>query len=150
MEFRILGPLDVLKNGASLQVSAPRELTLLAVLILEANRVVPVSRLIDASWDGSPPQTARRQVQICVSTLRKLLAPDGSVIITRPPGYQLDVTGETVDAIQFEELTAAGRDAADGGAVVEAIGSLRAALGLWRGSAAADVDSRIVQIAATR
>src|SRR5258708_18767825 len=152
MEFRILGPLEVLKDGAPLQVSAPREQTLLAVLTLEANRVVPICRLIDAIWDGFPPETARRQVQICVSALRKIItsAAGRRLISTRPPGYQLDVAGASVDAVRFEELTAAARDGVSDGRLPEAIRNLRAALALWRGSAAAGIESRIVQIAATR
>jgi DNA-binding SARP family transcriptional activator len=152
MEFRILGPLEVLKDGVPLHLSAPREQAVLAVLMLEANRVVPISRLIEAIWDGVPPETARNQVQMCVSTLRRVFGPQSSrhVIRTRSPGYQLDVTGQTVDAIQFEALIAAGREAADDGRLGESVRHLRAALGLWRGWAAAGVDSRLVQIAATR
>ncbi len=152
MEFRLLGPLEVLKDGAPLQVSAPREKALLVVLLLEANRVVPMSRLIDTLWDGAPPETARNQVQICVSILRRIfdLAGDHHVIRTRAPGYQMNTTGETVDATLFEALAADGRKAADDGRLHDAVSSLRAALGLWRGSAAAGIDSQVVQIAATR
>lgn len=152
MEFRILGPLEVLKDGASLPLSAPREQALLAVLMMEANRVVPISRLIEAIWDGIPPETARNQVQMCVSTLRRVLGTSGGghVIRTRAPGYQLDVTGQTVDAIQFDSLVAAGREAAADGRLGDALRYHRTALGLWRGWAAAGVDSRVVQIAATR
>lgn len=152
MEFRILGPLEVLKDGAPLGVSAPREQALLAVLLLEANRVVPMSRLIDTVWDGAPPETARNQVQICVSTLRRLFdrAGDRRVIRTSVPGYQMNVTGESVDAIRFEALAADGRKAAEGGRLLDAVSDLRAALGLWRGPVAAGIESRVVQIAATR
>jgi DNA-binding SARP family transcriptional activator len=152
MEFRILGPLEVLNDGIPLKVSAPREQTVLALLTLEASRVVPMSRLIEAVWDGVPPETARNQVQICVSTLRRILGPAGGVhvIKTRPPGYQIDLAGETVDASQFEALVAAGREAADDGRLGDALGRLRTALGLWRGWTAAGVESRVVQIAATR
>lgn len=153
MEFRILGSLDVLKDGVSLGVRAPREKALLAVLLLEANRVVPMSRLIDALWDGAPPETARNQVQICVSTLRRIfhLAGDRHVIKTRAPGYQMNTTGETVvDAIRFDALVADGRKAADEGRLQDAVNGLRTALGLWCGPAAAGIDSRVVQIAATR
>jgi DNA-binding SARP family transcriptional activator len=152
MEFRILGPLEVLADGVPVQVSAPREQALLAVLLLEANRIVPVSRLIDAIWDGAPPETARNQIQICVSTLRRSLGRSGDhrVIRTRSPGYQVNVTGEIVDALRFEALTADARKAADDGNLRDAVSGLRAALGLWRGPAAAGIDSRVVQIAATR
>jgi DNA-binding SARP family transcriptional activator len=151
IEFRILGPLEVLKEGVLLEVSAPREQALLAMLILEANKVVPISRLIDSMWDGFPPQTARNQVQICVSRLRRGFGSvdDCSLIRTRTPGYQIHVTAQMVDAIRFEELAADGRRAADNGALHDAVTELRAALGLWRGSAAAGISSRVVQIAAS-
>lgn len=152
IEFRILGPLEVLNEGVPLVVSAPREQALLAMLILEANRVVPVSRIIDGMWDGFPPETARNQVQICVSKLRRSLglADDSPLISTRAPGYQMHVTAEMVDAIRFAELAADGRKAADSGTLHDAVNDLRAALALWRGSAAAGINSRVVQIAATR
>ena len=152
MEFRILGPLEVVHDGKQVPVSAPREQILLAMLILEANRVVPVSRLIDAIWDGDPPETARRQVQICVSSLRRTLgaAAGRTVIITRAPGYQLDVPDDAIDAARFDALAAAGRAAAAEGRPLEGISSLRAALGLWRGCAAAGINSPVAEIAATR
>ena len=152
MEFRILGPLEVVQDGKRVPISAPREQVLLAMLVLEANRVVPVNRLIDAIWDGDPPETARRQVQICVSSLRKTLgaAAGRNVIITRAPGYQLDVPDEAIDAARFNALAAAGRAAAGDAQALDQIDSLRAALALWRGSAAAGIESPVVQIAATR
>lgn len=152
MEFRILGPLEVIEDGKRIPVSAPREQILLAMLILHPNRVVPVSRLIDAIWDDDPPETARRQVQICVSSLRRTLgaAAGGNVIVTRAPGYQLNAPDDAIDAARFDALAAVGRAAAADGRPAEAIGALRSALALWRGSAAAGIDSPVVQIAATR
>ncbi|HLX46798.1 MAG TPA: BTAD domain-containing putative transcriptional regulator [Streptosporangiaceae bacterium] len=147
VQFRILGPLEVVRGGEPVVLRAPRQQALLAVLILEANHVVPVSRLIDAIWDDVPPETARSQVQFCVSTVRRITS---AVVVTRPPGYLLDIPDEAVDVAQFEALTEAGRIAADNGRVSDAIRNLRSALGLWRGAAAAGIESRVVQIAATR
>jgi DNA-binding SARP family transcriptional activator/predicted negative regulator of RcsB-dependent stress response len=152
LEFRILGPLEVLRDGVPLALRAPRQQALLAVLVLEANRVVPVSRLIDAIWDDVPPETAKSQVQICVSTVRKLIGADGqhAAVRTRPPGYQLDIPEAAVDAARFGALSQDGRAAAEDGRLGDAIRSLREALALWRGPAAAGIESRVVQIAATR
>jgi DNA-binding SARP family transcriptional activator/tetratricopeptide (TPR) repeat protein len=86
-----------------------------------------------------------------VSTLRKAIGAEGprDVIITRAPGYQLDVPGETIDAVRFKGLVAAARAAADDGRLQDAITSLRTALSLWRGPAATGIDSHVVRIAAT-
>jgi len=152
VHFRLLGPLEVMRGGESAVLRAPRQQALLAVLILEANHVVPMSRLIDAIWDDVPPETARSQVQFCVSTVRRVISTaDGRpAVVTRPPGYLLDIPHEAVDVAQFEALTEAGRIAADNGRVSDAIRNLRSALVLWRGSAAEGIESRVVQIAATR
>ncbi len=152
LEFRILGPLEVLRDGVPLALRAHRQQALLAVLVLEANRVVPMSRLIDAIWDDMPPETAKSQVQICVSTVRKLIGADGqhAALRTRPPGYQLEIPDEAVDVARFEALSEEGRAAAEDGRLADAIRSLRDALALWRGPAASGIESRVVQIAATR
>lgn len=152
MEFRILGPLEVEERGDRLAITAPREQTLLAMLILDANRVVPVGRLIDAIWHEAPPETARRQVHICVSLLRRTLRTAGGrgVILTRAPGYLLDVPSDTIDATEFEAMVDAGRSAAEVGRTLEAIGQYRSALSLWRGLVAAGIESQWVRIAATR
>jgi DNA-binding SARP family transcriptional activator/tetratricopeptide (TPR) repeat protein len=152
VEFRVLGSLEVFKDGAILAIRAPRQQALLAVLALEANHVVPVSRLVDTIWGEHPPATARCQVQICISSLRKLikhLASD-EIIVTHASGYQLCAVPETVDAIRFEQLVALGRSAAEEHRLGDAVCDLRAALELWHGPAAAGIDSQVVQIAATR
>lgn len=150
--FRVLGSLEVFKDRAILAIRAPRQQALLAVLALEANHVVPVSRLVDTIWGEHPPATARCQVQICISSLRKLirhLASD-EIIVTHASGYQLCAAPETVDAIRFEQLVAQGRSAAEEHRLGDAVRDLRAALDLWHGPAAAGIDSQVVQIAATR
>lgn len=152
MEYRLLGPLDVIEDGRSLDIGGPRQQIVLAMLLLEANHVVSVSRLVAALWDDRPPATARSQVQICVSALRRGLAAVGvtDAIVTRPPGYVLRVTDDDLDIRRFERLAMSGRAAAAEHRVEDAARDLRAGLALWHGPAAAGVDSRIVQIAATR
>src|SRR6185503_15884111 len=94
IEFRLLGPLEVLVDGASIALGPPQQRALLALLLLNANEVVSRDRIIDELWDERPPATAAKLVQVYVSALRKLIEPgrDGGpnrVLVTRSPGYVL-------------------------------------------------------------
>jgi DNA-binding SARP family transcriptional activator/tetratricopeptide (TPR) repeat protein len=109
---------------------------------------VSVERVIDALWGGDPPRTARSQVQITISALRRLLGE--SVIETRPPGYLINAPGEGIDLVCFEKLTASGTAAAAQQRIHDARHDLRAALALWRGPALEGVQSEVIQSAATR
>ncbi|MGY0234313.1 BTAD domain-containing putative transcriptional regulator [Longispora urticae] len=149
MQVRVLGPLEVLVGGEPVPLGGRRPQIILAMLALEANRVVPVDRLVDAVWDESPPSTARGQVQICVSALRRALGvPDA--IGTRPPGYLLAVGDRQLDAHVFEERLTAARLLADADRLAEAADQLREGLALWRGPALAGVDGRLLRTATTR
>jgi hypothetical protein len=103
VEFRILGPLEVADGHGTISFDAPKQRTLLAVLLLHANEVVSSERLIDELWGERPPATASKVVQTYVSRLRKALGPD--LIVTRPPGYLLRVEDEALDAERFRRLT---------------------------------------------
>lgn len=151
-EFRILGPVEIVNGGEAIPIRGPRQQTVMAVLTLEANHVVPVNTLIDALWDDNPPSTARSQVQIIVSSLRKTIntLSDHELILTRPPGYELRVAAETVDALRFDGLIARGRAAARDGRLDDALRYLQSALDLWRGPASAGIDSRVVQNSVAR
>jgi predicted ATPase/DNA-binding SARP family transcriptional activator len=122
MEFRILGPLEVSSAGEMLDLGGPKQRTLLAMLLLEANRVVAQHRLIDAIWEGDPPETAPKALQVYVSQLRKVLGKDR--VETRPPGYVLRVETDELDLARFERL--------------QEEGELDEALALWRGSPLSD------------
>src|SRR5690606_18494516 len=108
---------------------------------LEINRVVPTHRIVDVLWRHDPPETARTQVQICVSRLRKLLGPTGATIETVPPGYQLRSAPETVDAqlhsLQVKDAAVLLRE----GRREEAAALLRDTVGLWRGAALSGADN---------
>ena len=104
---------------------------MLALLILNANHVVSRERLIDDLWGDEAPETAVTSVQVYVSRLRKLL-PDGS-LVTRAPGYLLEVEPEAVDLIRFERLVEEGRSALAAGAPDRAADTIREAIALWRG-----------------
>jgi DNA-binding SARP family transcriptional activator len=152
MEYRVLGPLAVLADGQPIDIGSARQRVVLAVLLLEANRVVSRDRLVDALWDRHPPATASSQIHICVSALRRKLAAYGApdVIETVPPGYLIRIDDHALDAREFELLVASGRAAAADGRPHDAVRHLLASLELWRGSAFAGLNSDLVQVAATR
>jgi DNA-binding SARP family transcriptional activator len=133
IEFRILGPLEVARDGRPLPLTGHRQRALLAALLLRANQVVATDRLVDELWRGEPPKTATTALHNVVSQLRRLLGDD--VLLTRPPGYLLCAAPEQIDAGRFE---AALRDAR-GREPTERAPVLRDALAMWRGPALADV-----------
>lgn len=138
MEFAILGPLEVLNQHRRIEISSAKERLLLAVLVVHANAVISADRLIEALWGAEPPVTAANTLQTYVSHLRRALEPgrapraqDG-VLRTQGHGYALAVVPESIDAVRFEQLARAGRDALHSDPE-QAAAILRAALGLWRG-----------------
>lgn len=135
MWFRVLGPLEVI--GAAGRLSfPPRQRTVLSMLLLEPNRVVTIERLVDALWDNTPPSTAKEQVRICVSAIRRNLAAGGQpdIIVTRPPGYSIQCTDHELDLMAFNYLAAIGRRGLGRGLPDDAAGAFRDALQLWRGT----------------
>jgi DNA-binding SARP family transcriptional activator len=133
MEFRLLGPLDVIEQGRLLGLGGGRQRSLFAVLLLHANEVVSTDRLIDALWGEAPPRTAAKSIQVYVSRLRKELG-EGR-LLTRAPGYVLKVDRGELDLGRFEQLLSEARNADPVGAARK----LRGALALWRGPALADL-----------
>ena len=148
--FRILGPIEVGDAAGDLRLGGPRQRAVLAILLLDANRVVPVERIVAGLYGDAPPPTATGQIRDHVSQLRKLLA-DESVLETRAPGYLLRVAEGQVDALHFERLTEQGFDALGDGDASAAVVLLREALSLWRGPALADfVDEPFADAATAR
>jgi DNA-binding SARP family transcriptional activator len=128
MDFRILGPLEVWDSDRPVRLSGAKERALLALLLLHANEAVSADRLVDELWGERPPTTARKSLQVRVSTLRKALGSD--VVATRDGGYLIRVEAAELDLHRFEALVADAR-AADR---PDAAGRmLRSALKLWRG-----------------
>jgi DNA-binding SARP family transcriptional activator/predicted negative regulator of RcsB-dependent stress response len=152
MEYRVLGPLEVLAGGEPVDIGSSRQRVVLAALLLDANRVVSLDRIVDALWDNDPPVTARSQVQICVSALRRKLTAAGAAegIVTCPPGYLIRVPERSLDAQEWELLVTDGRAAAAEGRLPDAARYLRTALGLWRGPALGGVGSTVIGVTATR
>jgi DNA-binding SARP family transcriptional activator len=107
MEFRILGPLEVRESGRAIEVGSTKPRALLAILLLNANRVVSTDALIAALWGERPPGTASKALQVYVSQLRKALGRDR--IVTRSPGYELRVEAGELDLHLFEQRVAEGK-----------------------------------------
>ncbi|WP_326686798.1 MULTISPECIES: AfsR/SARP family transcriptional regulator [unclassified Streptomyces] len=151
-QFRVLGPLEVEHAGDAVRVGGLRQRILLTLLALEADRAVPVPRLIDGIWGERPPASAKGQVWICVSGLRRRLAETGAgeVVETRPSGYALRAGRDALDLLRFRDLVAHGRHAAREGRAEEAVGLLRAGAEQWRGPVGAGLDSALLDSAAVR
>jgi len=133
LRFGILGPLQVTGGDGAIPVSGPRQLALLAVLLLEGGRVLSRDRLIDELWGDDPPPTAVNALQVHVAGLRRAL---GGRIRTVGSGYALDVAPGEVDAGRFQELLDEARRVAD---PARRSAVLAEALALWRGQALSDV-----------
>jgi DNA-binding SARP family transcriptional activator/class 3 adenylate cyclase len=143
MEFRVLGPLQVVKGERVLPLGGRKQRGLLALLLLDRNRVVPRDRVIDDLWGERPPASAANSVQVYVSKLRRLLEDDArgdeEVLITVAPGYLLRVPAGALDADEFQRLLAEGSAALAAGEFADAEAILADALAAWRGPALADL-----------
>ncbi|MEU6879367.1 BTAD domain-containing putative transcriptional regulator [Streptomyces sp. NPDC046712] len=139
MIFRLLGPLAVSDDsGAPISLGGPKVRALLALLLLNAGRTVPVEQIVDGLYGDEPPAGAMSALQSQVSRLRRVLpAPD---VEFSPAGYRLAVAArDDVDALRFERLAQEGARARAAGDPVRAVGVLQEALALWQGPALADV-----------
>jgi DNA-binding SARP family transcriptional activator len=133
MEFRILGPLEVVEDGRPVPLERRRLRALLAFLLLNANQLVSSDRVVDEVWGPEPPKTAAASLQNYVSRLRKALG--GEAVLSKAGGYVLRVDPERFDLPRFERLTSE----AKGADPRERAEKLRAALSLWRGPALGDL-----------
>jgi DNA-binding SARP family transcriptional activator len=133
VEFRVLGPLEVVDDGRIVPLDRRRLRALLAFLLLHANELVTSDRLIDEVWGPDPPKTAGASLQNYVSRLRKAIGTEA--VVSQPPGYVLRIDPERFDLARFERLTAEAR----GARPRERAEKLRAALALWRGPALDDL-----------
>jgi len=138
LEFRILGPLEVVDGQRPVQLGGPKQRATLALLLLAANRVVSVEQLADALYSGAPPVTAVTQVQRQVSELRKALG-SAAAIETRSPGYVVRLSSEQLDLSRFERLMEEASSAHARGDRRSEADLLREALALWHGPPLADL-----------
>jgi len=132
----ILGPLALRLGETSVALPA-KQAAVLAMLALDAGRVVSIDRLIDGVWGEDAPRTVRSNLQVQISQLRQAIGQRGSgeVIVTRAPGYLLDLDPEAVDALEFAQLMARTRRCLADGEVAAAAHSANAGLQLWNGDA---------------
>ncbi|MCX5304918.1 MULTISPECIES: AfsR/SARP family transcriptional regulator [Streptomyces] len=149
LRFNVLGSLEGWIGEVRLRLGGAIQERVLCMLLLEAGRVVPVARLVEATWEKDPPVTAAHQVRKAVADLRRRIPTGTEVIATDGPGYRVVVADGQVDLLEFDALTrAAGRALREGGrsAAAEA---LRAALALWRGPVLSGTGGPVIEAAAT-
>ena len=138
VEFTILGPFEVRVDDGVVDLGGMRQRGLLAILALHRNEVVPTDRLIDQLWGGEPPATALHTVQVFVSRLRRALGTAADRLVTRGPGYALEIDADAIDASRCGRLYTSARAAVAIGDYSRGESLLREAMALWRGVPLAD------------
>ena len=129
LSFHVLGRLEAFYDGVELDIGPRKQRALLALLLLNANRVVSTERLIDELWGDAPPSTARTALQVYVAGLRKALNDGGTSLRTRAPGYVLEVETGSLDLERFSQLCTEAREAS---VAEHRANLLHEALRLWR------------------
>src|SRR5262245_63201341 len=132
-EFRILGPLEVVDSTGPIPLGGPKQRALLGLLLVHAGEVLSTDQIVDVLWDGRPPKTATTSLWNLVTQLRKVLPPD--TLVTKPPGYRLQIDPDALDLRRFEHLVARARQLEPGPRAE----LLREALALWRRAAIAGI-----------
>src|SRR5436190_22548610 len=132
MDFAILGPVEVIRDGIAMPIGGAGRRTVLARLLIDAGRTVATDSIIEDVWNGQPPATAHKTLQKYISELRKTIGPHR--LVTTANGYRLDA--EDLDVRRFEALIADG--------------AYEDALALWRGTPLADIDAPFVVPERTR
>jgi predicted ATPase/DNA-binding SARP family transcriptional activator len=135
--FRVLGPIEIVVDGAAAALGSPAQRQLLAVLLLNANRVVPVDRLLEALWPDESPATAKHAIQVYVSRLRAAIGND--VVVRTNGGYSLRIPPGALDSDVFGHLAQNGYDHLRAGEPEAAVTAFSQALAHWRGEPYADV-----------
>ena len=147
IEVRLLGPFEVFVGGRPAHVGSPKQRAVLALLALQAGRVVPADRLCNLLWGDDQPASPSATLQSLISRLRAALAAASGgvseggrdVLRTRDPGWVLDIDRVAVDALHFDDLTASARRRHERGEMATSSADLEEAIGLWRGAALLDV-----------
>ncbi|MFB6902160.1 MULTISPECIES: AfsR/SARP family transcriptional regulator [Streptomyces] len=147
MEIGLLGPLLVSFEGRQVQLTAAKQRTLLALLVLHAGQLVLTDSIVDELWGEAPCLSAAATVRTYIFQIRKVIGRllNGSrsdpqeILRAAPGGYVLKTPGTVSDADRYEKSVAAGREALASGDYAAAGLRFEKALGLWRGSALMDV-----------
>ena len=139
MEFRVLGSIEVRRGGGVVQIGSRNERKLLTALLVDANSVVSTSRLIEVVWADDPPPSDRNALQTYIARLRRRLrgATTPAPIVSRPPGYVIDLLPHQLDSLQFRELLLQAQAVLSVNPA-RALEILDDALALWRGPAFAE------------
>ncbi|MBW5420167.1 tetratricopeptide repeat protein [Streptomyces sp. BG9H] len=148
-EFSVLGSLEVRCGSEVVPVNGALQRRVLAMLLLEAGRVVPVSRLVAAAWNEEPPDSAEHQVRKTVAKLRGRIPYGPDIIVTDGPGYRADVDTDRLDLLRYQKLLRQARESLDAGEAEQAATRLREALALWRGPVLSGSAGRVVDAAST-
>ncbi len=138
MEFRLLGPLEVIHSGGLVSLGGPQRRLVLALFLTRPNGVVSTDVLIDGLWGDSPPEAARKSLQAHVASLRRVINVDGELLRSRPPGYVLEVDTDQLDWLRLEREVGEARALLDSDPAA-ARSRLAEALGLWRGPPLSDL-----------
>ncbi|MEU2023196.1 BTAD domain-containing putative transcriptional regulator [Streptomyces sp. NPDC016469] len=149
LRFNVLGPMEGWSNGVRLRLGGVIQERVLATLLLDLGKVLPVTRLVAAAWDGDPPATASHQVRKAVADLRKRIPGGADVLLTDGPGYRLVLEDDQSDLAAFGVLVRKAKSAVAGHRLPEAAEILRSALALWRGSVLSGTGGPVVEAAAT-
>jgi YVTN family beta-propeller protein len=145
LQFRLLGPVEAVRDGAPVDLGPRKQRAVLALLLLNANRVVPTERLIDDLWGDAAPETARSALQVYVAGLRKALGNDGVALRTRAPGYVLELEPGVLDLERFVRQRDEARSVADD---EHRAALLHDALALWRDAPLAELSAEPFSTAA--
>jgi DNA-binding SARP family transcriptional activator len=150
MYFRLLGALKFQLEGDPVELGGLRQQRLLAMLLLDANRVVSASGLIDAMWEDEPPATASRQLHNAVAAIRRSFGTAKHLVVKEGPGYRLQVDPQDIDAHRFTTIIARASAAAAEGRTTAAMELLEAGLALWEGPALSGLNSPVLDIVAAK
>ncbi|MGC4987349.1 AfsR/SARP family transcriptional regulator [Streptomyces sp. DT193] len=148
LHFKILGPLEAWSGETRLQLKGQIQQRVLAALLLDSGRMLPVSRLVEAAWEEEPPATAAHQVRKAVADLRHHIPQGDRVLLTDGPGYTAALPSFSLDVNEFEQRVLDARTATARGNQREAVRILGSALALWRGPALSGLGGHVVQAAA--
>ncbi|GAC60528.1 putative regulatory protein [Gordonia sihwensis NBRC 108236] len=144
LEYRVLGPLVVRRDGMPVDPGSPKQRAVLAALLLARGAVVSTDRLVHAVWGDDPPAAVATSLQAYISNLRRLLrdASGASPIERVSPGYRLAVGQDRFDLLEFGRLAGEARDAVDAFDWETALSASTAALALWRGPLLEEFEDR--------
>ncbi|HEY7814633.1 MAG TPA: BTAD domain-containing putative transcriptional regulator, partial [Nakamurella sp.] len=151
VEFRVLGPLQVVVDGEIVEIGSRKQRMLLCALAAEPGRAVPADALVEVLWAGVPPVSADVTLRGLVSRLRRALGGAGDRLVAGQGGYLLRLAADEVDADRFVRLVTRGRDDLAIGRPDQAAVALRTALDLWRGTPMVELaDSELGRVLAAR